>query len=92
MTCALLQWVIVEKQTEDKEKRLLNGSHREDVLKNINNQFGIDLSWPRVKNRLDSLKRLYHIYKVNPEDLRVETSILQFVTLLDTIFGDELNA
>ncbi|XP_020871415.1 uncharacterized protein LOC110225779 [Arabidopsis lyrata subsp. lyrata] len=81
---------IVEKQTEEAKEepkiRFLSGVQRENILKNINDQFGIDLSWSCVKNRLDTLKKFYNIYKGNPENPRIQR-YLQFVPLLDAIFG-----
>jgi len=53
--------------------------------------FGKNLSWRCVKNRLDILKKLYHMYRGNPENPRVQR-YLQFITLLDAIFGDVPNA
>ncbi|KAG2272517.1 hypothetical protein Bca4012_074775 [Brassica carinata] len=88
MTHTLLKCIIVEKQSKDEGNRFFNLSQKENIVKKLNEQFGIEMSWKHAKNRWDYLKKFYNMYKMNPENPRLGTNFFEYVAQLDEIFGD----
>ena len=88
MTHTLLECIIVEKQSKDEGNRFFNLFQKENIVKKLNEQFGIKMNWKHAKNRWDYLKKFYNMYKMNPENSRLGTNFFEYVAQLDEIFGD----
>ncbi|CAN7059698.1 unnamed protein product [Brassica rapa subsp. trilocularis] len=87
MPHTLLQCIIVEKQSKDEGNRFFNLSQKANIVKKLNEQFKIEMSWKHAKNRWDNLKKFYNMYKMNPENPRLRTIFFDYAQL-DDIFGD----
>ncbi|XP_023634438.1 uncharacterized protein LOC111829506 [Capsella rubella] len=84
MTRLLLELITLEKQAGNSRGKTLSEKGKENVLIDFKNHFPITLTWNKIKNRLDTLKRQYEIY---PSRLRSHP--LRFLPLLDVVFRDE---
>ncbi|KAL0652304.1 hypothetical protein Bca4012_094995 [Brassica carinata] len=82
MIHTLLQCIIVEKQSKDEGNIFFNQSQKENIVKKLNDQFGIEMSWKYAKNRWDNLKKFYNMYKMNPENPCLVTNFFEYVTQL----------
>ncbi|CAN6854523.1 unnamed protein product [Brassica oleracea] len=84
MTRFLLELITLEKQDGNSKGKNLSEQGKQNVLKEFKKQFPVAITWNKVKNRLDTLKKQYEIY---PSKFRSHP--LRFIPLLDVVFRDE---
>jgi len=63
MTRFLLELITLEKQAGNYRGKSLIEKGKENVLVKFKKRFPITLNWNKVKNRLDTLKKQYEIYR-----------------------------
>ncbi|KAG2277399.1 hypothetical protein Bca52824_059954 [Brassica carinata] len=104
MTRFLLELITLEKQDGNSKGKNLSEQGKQTVLKEFKKQFPVAITWNKVKNRLDTLKKQYEIYRritfgstglgfnsrtAYPEDSKFRSHPLRFIPLLDVVFRDE---
>lgn len=63
MTRLLLELITLEKQAGNSRGKSLSEQGRQNVLMEFKKQFPLALNWNKIKNRLDTLKKQYEIYR-----------------------------
>lgn len=63
MTRFLLELITLEKQDGNSKGKNLSEQGKQNVLKEFKKQFPVAITWNKVKNRLDTLKKQYEIYR-----------------------------
>ncbi|KAH0853464.1 hypothetical protein HID58_093239, partial [Brassica napus] len=63
MTRFLLELITLEKQDGNSKGKNLSEQGKQNVLKKFKKQFPVAITWNKVKNRLDTLKKQYEIYR-----------------------------
>ena len=63
MTRFLLELITLEKQDGNSKGKNLSEERKQNVLKEFKKQFPVAITWNKVKNRLDTLKKQYEIYR-----------------------------
>ncbi|CAA7050899.1 unnamed protein product [Microthlaspi erraticum] len=63
MTRVLLELITLEKQDGNCRGKSLSEEGKKNVLKELAKQYPLNLTWNKIKNRLDTLKKQYELYR-----------------------------